>query len=298
MASALVLFSQQQVCSFRLSKTFLKKERKKKRVRSKPAEGLWELLQPAWLHLQAGLWQLQDPKKSFTIIIWNKLSAWKFQLCIFTLNILQRLRTTTLNCLNYVQNWKCQLRSLALLNMFWYAGGSCDSQLHMHAHALIVYGSAFSPVWQLKLTFNRFHGDQNKEFLYWQHSHSQTQYVLFYLNIEGTFMAEEQAPTPSRALPDASMSWLIFFLHGNRPTSCQSLFASHQITFWRWWWPNNIFACSELISLPPDRLKKEMRCHCPFVALPTVAAVKKCSSKLSKSSYLISDQIFVKITRH
>lgn len=49
MASALVLFSQQQVCSFRLSKTFLKKERKKKRVRSKPAEGLWELLQPAWL---------------------------------------------------------------------------------------------------------------------------------------------------------------------------------------------------------------------------------------------------------
>lgn len=191
-----------------------------------------------------------------------------------------------------------KLRSLALLNMFWYAGGSCDSQLHMHAHALIVYGSAFSPVWQLKLTFNRFHGDQNKEFLYWQHSHSQTQYVLFYLNIEGTFMAEEQAPTQSRALPDASMSWLIFFLHGNRPTSCQSLFASHQITFWRWWWPNNIFACSELISLPPDRLKKEMRCHCPFVALPTVAAVKKCSSKLSKSSYLILDQIFVKITRH
>lgn len=128
---------------------------------------------------------------------------------------------------------------------------------------------------KLKLTFNRFHGDQNKVFLYWQRSHSQPQCVLFYLNIEGRFMTEEQAPTPSRVLPDASMSWLIFFLPGYRPTSCQSLFAAHQITFWRWWQPNNIFVRSELISPPPGRLKKEMRCRCPFAALPTVATVKR-----------------------
>lgn len=173
---------------------------------------------------------------------------------------------------------------------------SCCPRTRAHTHTDCLW---LSPVWQIKLMFNRFHGDQNKAFLYWQHSVSQTPCVLFHCSIVGTFMTEEQAPTPSRVLPDASMTWLIFFLHGHQPTSCQPLFASHQITFWRRWRPKNVFSRSELMSLTPPpppsgQLKRETRCCCPFVALPAIATVKKSSSKLNKSSYLILDQIFEK----
>lgn len=105
--------------------------------------------------------------------------------------------------------------------------------------------------------------------------------VLFHLSIVGTFMTEEQAPTASRALPDASMTRLNFFLHGHRPASCQPLFASHQITFWRRRRPKNVFSRSELMSLPspptppPGQLKRETRCCWPCVALPAIATVEK-----------------------
>lgn len=142
---------------------------------------------------------------------------------------------------------------------------SCCPRTRAHTHTDCLW---LSPVWQIKLTFNRFHGDQNKAFLYWQHSVSQTPCVLFHCSIVGTFMTEEQAPTPSRVLPDASMTWLIFFLHGHRPTSCQPLFASHQITFWRRWRPKNVFSRSELMSLtsPPHpqvnwREKRDVAVH-------------------------------------
>lgn len=78
---------------------------------------------------------------------------------------------------------------------------SC-THMHTHARTLNNYGFAFSPD---KLTFKSFHGNQNKEFLYWQHSHSKTPCTLFYFNVEGTFLTKEQVPTASHKSPNVSM---------------------------------------------------------------------------------------------